>query len=169
MSGSTVDYALGIASGTLWFSTSSTSTQFQWYGGTTVAATLSGAGTLTVPNTIATSGSYVPQTSPTALTTGGTLTIAQMLTYIITMNASSAQTLTLPTGANTDSGILSGGLNTDTGFDWSVINLGAIGAVTMQASTSHTYIGNTSVATGTSARFRTRKTAASTFVTYRIS
>jgi hypothetical protein len=169
MSGSSVDYGIGIAGSTLWFSTATTSTQFQWYGGTSVAATLNGSGILTVPNIIATSGSYVPQPSQTALTSGGTLTIAQMLTYIITMNASSSQTLTLPTGANTDAGILGGGLNTDTGFDWSVINIGSTFSVNMQANTSHTYIGSATVAFGTSARFRTRKTAASTFVTYRIS
>jgi hypothetical protein len=54
-------------------------------------------------------------------------------------------------------------------FDWSVINLGsASGAVTMTAGTDHTYVGSATVAIATSALFRTRKTAANTFVTYRV-
>ena len=42
-----VDYAIGIESGTLWSSVATTAQQFLWYGGTTVAMTLSGTGTLT--------------------------------------------------------------------------------------------------------------------------
>jgi len=39
----------------------------------------------------------------------------------------------------------------------------------MAAGTAHTYVGNATVAITTSATFRTRKTAANTYVTYRIS
>jgi hypothetical protein len=42
-----VDYAIGIESGTMWSSVPTTGQQFLWYGGTTVAMTLSGTGTLT--------------------------------------------------------------------------------------------------------------------------
>ena len=40
-------YAIGIESGTLWSGVNTTSSQFKWYGGTTLAATLSGAGAFT--------------------------------------------------------------------------------------------------------------------------
>jgi len=54
---SAVDYALGIEGSTLWNSVPTTSEQFKWYGGTTLAATLTGAGafsvaaSITVPST----------------------------------------------------------------------------------------------------------------------
>ena len=45
ISESDVDFAMGIESGAIWYSAGNTSsTGFKWYGGTTVAATLSGAG-----------------------------------------------------------------------------------------------------------------------------
>lgn len=46
------DYALGIEGGTLWSSVGTTSNAFRWYGGTTLAATLTGAGNLTTTGTI---------------------------------------------------------------------------------------------------------------------
>lgn len=42
-----VEYALGIEGGTLWSSVPDTVSFFRWYGGTTLAATLTGAGALT--------------------------------------------------------------------------------------------------------------------------
>jgi hypothetical protein len=107
------------------------------------------------------------QVAPTAKTADATLTIAELLTGIITVTSASAVALTLPTGTLTEGGVT---LDADTAFDWSVINLGsASGAVTMTAGVAHTYDGAAVVAIGTSARFRTRKTATNTFVTYRIS
>jgi hypothetical protein len=110
------------------------------------------------------------QPTPTALTATATLTIAQLLTQIVTVTSASAVSLTLPTGALTDAGILSGALLTNDAFDWYIINLGSSsGAVTMVAGTSHTYVGNVTVAITSTAHFRTRKTGASTYVTYRLS
>lgn len=115
-------------------------------------------------------GSTGTQATPTAKTADATLTIAELLTKIVTATSASAVALTLPTGTLTDAG-LNGGLSpVGSSFDWSVINLGSSsGAVTMTAGTAHTYVGAAVVAIATSARFRTRKTAANTFVTYRIS
>ena len=49
VTGTTVDYAIGIENNTMWFSTVNNSGgQFKWYGGTTQAMLLSGAGTLNV-------------------------------------------------------------------------------------------------------------------------
>lgn len=109
------------------------------------------------------------QATPTAKTGDATLTIAELLTRIITATSSSAVALTLPTGTLTDAGVAGGTLVVGQSFDWSVINLGSSsGAVTMTAGDGHTYVGSATVAISTSALFRTRKTAANTFVTYRI-
>jgi len=107
------------------------------------------------------------QPTPTAKTATATLTIAELLTGIVTATSATAVALTLPTGTLSDAGFFS--LSNDIGFDWSVINLGSsTGAVTMTAGTAHTYVGNATVAISTSARFRSRRTAANTWVTYRL-
>lgn len=110
------------------------------------------------------------QGTPTAKTADATLTIAELLTKIVTATSASAVALTLPTGTLTDAGVLGGTMPVGYSFDWAVINLGSSsGAVTMTAGTDHTYVGAAVVAISTSARFRTRKTLANTYVTYRIS
>lgn len=111
-----------------------------------------------------------PQPTPTAKTADATLTIAELLTGIVTATKASAVALTLPTGTLTDAGLNAGATPVGSSFDWSVINLGSSsGAVTMTAGTDHTYVGAAVVAISTSAVFRTRKTLANTFVTYRVS
>ena len=111
------------------------------------------------------------QVAPTAKTADFTATIAELLTGIITVTSATAVAATLPLGTLTDAGLSGGNLAVGQSFDWSLINLGSSsGAVTMTAAASgHTYVGAAVVAIATSARFRTRKTAADTFVTYRLS
>ena len=112
---------------------------------------------------------YQAQPAITALTATATLTIAQMLTDIITVTSATAVTLTLPTGTLTDAGIIGGTLPVRGSFDWSIINLGsAVGAVSIANGTDHTFVGGT-VAIGTSSMFRTVKTATNTYITYLIS
>ncbi len=119
------------------------------------------------------------QPAPTAKTTATTLTIAELLTKIITgtHTAGSTQAYTLPTGTLTDAGLTIGA---DECFDWTLINLSAAVAdtITLTAGVAHTIVGNPIVQSanaatgglyGNSATFRTRKTATNTFVTYRIS
>ena len=121
----------------------------------------------------------VPQGAPAAKTTAVTLTIAELLTGIVTATHTAGATAayTLPTGTLADAGA---DLSIDESFDWSLINLSAAAAdtVTVTAGTAHTIVGNaivqsvhasTGLIYGSSGRFRTRKTAANTFVTYRIS
>lgn len=109
------------------------------------------------------------QPAPTALATTATLTVAQLLTGIVTTSGTLAITLTLPTGTLTDAGVVAPALPINGCFDWAVINTGtSTGAVTIAAGTGHTLVGSAAVAIGTSAGFRTRKTAAATFVTYRV-
>lgn len=113
-------------------------------------------------------GAFDNQGAPTAYTgTTVTLTIADLLTRIITSTNTAAVGVTLPTGTLTDAAFTA--MPVGASFDWVIINLGSSsGAVTMNAGTDHTYVGSATVAIATSARFRTRKTAKNTFVTYRI-
>jgi hypothetical protein len=112
---------------------------------------------------------YFTQGAPTAVNSTATLTIAQMLTFIITCTSASAVSLTLPTGTLTDAGILGGALANNFSFEWEIINLGSSsGAVTVVAGATHTIVGNAVTAISTSSRWRTRKTATNTFITYRI-
>lgn len=112
---------------------------------------------------------YNSQPTPTAVNATGTLTIANLLTRLLTCTSASAVGLTLPTGTLTDAGILLGALPIDGSINWGVINLGSSsGVVTIIAGTDHTLVGLATIAINTQAMFRTRKTAANTYVTYRI-
>jgi hypothetical protein len=111
---------------------------------------------------------YDLQETPIAKTGDATLTIAELLTGLITATKATAVAFTLPTGTLTDAG-LGTLVPVNSSIDWAVINLGsATGAVTLNAGAGHTIVGNAVVAISTTARFRTRKTAANTFVTYRL-
>ena len=112
---------------------------------------------------------YASQPTPSAINASATLTIAELLTRIITTNSATAVAFTLPTGTLTDAGILGGFLLIDQSFDWNIVNTGsALGAVTVSGGTGNTLVGSGVLAITTSATFRTRKTAANTFTTYRV-
>jgi hypothetical protein len=121
-------------------------------------------------NLVGTSGYQIQPTTTTISAAGSTtLTVAQLLTYIIQVTQTAAVGLTLPTGTLTDAGILNGLSVVNTSFVWSVINLGTVlGAITISAGTNHTLVGSNLIAITTSAQFKTVKTATNTFVTYRI-
>lgn len=123
------------------------------------------------------------QPTPTAKTTAVTLTIAELLTGIVTgtHTAGATQAYTLPDGSLIDAAFLAAGvsLEADDSFDWTLINLSAaaLDTITVTAGTTHTIVGNPIVQSahsstggiyGNSSRWRTRKTAADTFVSYRI-
>lgn len=106
------------------------------------------------------------QVAPGALNATATLTGELCLTGIVTSTTAAAVTATLDTGAALDPKSL---WNVNDSFDWAVINTGATNAFTVTAAASgHTLIGSGTVALSSSAQFRTRKTAAQTFVTYRL-
>ena len=107
------------------------------------------------------------QAAPVAVNTTATLTVANLKNGIITSTTAAAVTGTLPTGTLTEGGF--SGLYTNFTFEWSVINTGATNNFTVAAGTNHTVVGNMVVAAGTSGRFASRRTAANTFVTYRLS
>jgi hypothetical protein len=119
------------------------------------------------------------QPDPTVKTVANTLTIAELLTKIIdaTPTATGATAAyTLPTGALIDAGLT---MEVNDSFDWCLINsaLAAADTITVTAATGHTIVGNPIVQSlhastgsimGYSSLWRTRKTAADTYVTYRI-
>ena len=106
------------------------------------------------------------QGAPAAVNTTATLTIANIQTGIITSTTAAAVDMTLPTGTLMDGGFT--GAYTDMAIMWSVINTGS-NAATLLAGASHTIVGAAAVAAGTSGRFISRRTAATTWVSYRIS
>jgi len=93
-----------------------------------------------------------------------TLTIAEMLKGIITTSGSGNKTFTLPTGTNTDAGILAGAAPTRTAFDWTVVN--TAGGVTISAGADHTIFPTSIDLQDGSGTFRTVKTATNTYTTY---
>jgi hypothetical protein len=93
-----------------------------------------------------------------------TLTIAEMLKGIITTSGSGNKTFTLPTGTNTDAGILAGAAPIRTAFDWTVVNSAA--GVTISASADHTIFPTSIELQDGSGTFRTVKTATNTYITY---
>jgi hypothetical protein len=106
------------------------------------------------------------QAAPAAVNATATLTVANLKTGIITSTSAAATDMTLPTGTDTQAGF--SGTYDNMTFEWSVINTGP-SLVQVLAATAHTIVGSGSVATGTSGRFASRRTAANTFVSYRLS
>lgn len=104
------------------------------------------------------------QGAPGVLNATGNLTAAMILSGIVTSTTAAGVTANLSTGALLDAAVT---MAIGDSFDWSAINTGP-NTFTVTASSGHTVVGAGAVATATSGLFRTRKTAADTFVTYRI-
>ncbi|WP_097303828.1 hypothetical protein [Pseudomonas chlororaphis] len=105
------------------------------------------------------------QAAPVALNATGAITAAAILGGIVTSTTAAAVAGTVPTGAVMDAATE---MAINDSVDWSVINTGG-NTFTVTAATGHTLVGVAAVVTVTSGLFRTRKTAADTFVTYRLS
>lgn len=107
---------------------------------------------------------YAP--APTAKAAATTLTAAELRTGILSTTGTT-YTITLPTGTAIDAG-WTGAPTTGIGFDWYVVNT-ATGAITIAVgATGMTSLGSLIVALSTSAHFRLRRTAANTYVLYRL-
>jgi hypothetical protein len=117
---------------------------------------------------ISNNGNWQPQGAPANIADGGSMiaTAANVLTGIITATPTASRDIQLPTGTNLD---LATEWAIGDSFDFSVITLAAY-ALTLTVNTDVTIVGSaaTAATTGASARFRCRKTAANTFVVYRI-
>lgn len=105
------------------------------------------------------------QGAPGVLNATGDLTAAMILSGIVTSTTAAAVTADLSTGALLDAAV---SIGIGESFDWSAINTGGANAFTVTANTGHTLVGAGAVAVSSSGLFRTRKTAAGVFVTYRI-
>jgi hypothetical protein len=115
------------------------------------------------------------QPTPTAMTVTANITPAGLLSGMIigTHAAGATQTYTLPAGATLDAAFE---MDIGESVDWSIINASAAAADTItvaQAGADHTIVGAAVIVSANSApdntgMYRTRKTAADTFVTYRL-
>lgn len=128
-------------------------------------------GDVSVAGNLAVAGlQFGTQAAPVAKTTSGTLTAANLLVGMVTVaqgsGANSNQQLPLGSAMQT---ALPSSFGTDSYFDLSIINTGAASeTATLTVNTNFTIVGNAVVDVGGSAIFRVRKTAANTFVAYRI-
>jgi hypothetical protein len=114
-------------------------------------------------------GNWQLQGAPADIADGGSMiaTAANVLTGIVTSTLTQARSLQLPTGANLD---LATEWAIGEGFDVTFMTLGAF-VLTITVNTGVTIVGSavTAAAAGSTARFRLRKTAADTFIAYRLS
>lgn len=106
------------------------------------------------------------QGAPTALAAAATATAAQLQNGLFTFDGT-AGNLTLPTVALMEAGMPSA-QKVNSAFDFFVINLDAVDAVTLAVGTGWSIVGAAAVAAATSAQFRARKTGDGTWTAYRI-
>ena len=105
------------------------------------------------------------QADPVAVNVTGAVSAAAILGGIVTSTTAAAVAGTIPTGTVMEA---ASEFAVNDSIDWSVINTGGANAFTVTAAADHTIVGAGAVAASSSGLFRTRKTAAGTFVTYRI-
>jgi hypothetical protein len=107
---------------------------------------------------------YAP--APTSKAAVATLTAAEVAASIINTTGTT-YTVTLPTGTALDT-YFSGAPAVNIGFNFTVINT-ASGTITIAVGASGmTSLGTLTVTTGVSANFRLRRTAANTYILYRL-
>jgi len=105
---------------------------------------------------------YAP--TPVSLNVAATLTNANIQTQIINTTGTTF-TLTMPLGTTLET--LATWAYTNSGYDFYVVNT-ASGTITIAVNTGVTSLSGLTIATGVSAQFRIRRTAANTFVLYRL-
>jgi len=135
----------------------------------TIQAGASGANyAVGVAPVISDDGNWQLQGAPADIADGAAMiaTAANVLTGIVTATPTTTRSIQLPTGVNLD---LATEWAIGESFDFSLITLAAF-ALTITVNTGVTIVGAaaTAATSGASARFRLRKTAADTFIVYRI-
>jgi hypothetical protein len=103
--------------------------------------------------------------APAAISAAATLTNANIQAQIINTTGTS-YTVTMPLGTTMETLVPWSAVNL--GYDFTVINT-ASGTITIAVNTGVTSLGGLTIATGVSAVFRIRRTAANTFILYRLS
>jgi len=106
---------------------------------------------------------YAP--APAAISAAATLTNANIQAQIISATGTT-YTITMPLGTGLET--LIAWPVSNLGYDFTVINT-ATGIITMAVNTGVTSLGSLIIAAATSAQFRIRRTAANTFILYRLS
>ena len=117
---------------------------------------------------------FTPQAAPETAADTVSLTDAQMLTGILAATPTAAAAYTVRTGTQLEAALLTAGFQVENGdsFDLTIINLGGAGDdITLTAADGITIVGNAvvTVAVPSQGTFRFRRTAANTFVAYRVS
>ena len=117
---------------------------------------------------------FTPQAAPETAADTVSLTDAQMLTGILAATPTAAAAYTVRTGTQLEAALLTAGFQVENGdsFDLTIINLGGAGDdITLTAASGITIVGNAvvTVAVPSQGAFRFRRTAANTFVAYRVS
>ena len=107
--------------------------------------------------------------APVSFNASASASVADLLAGILTSDAapSTPVTITLPTGVSMDAGFSA--LSANMAFLWSVINLDGVEIVTVAGSAGHTIVGELTIAANKSGRWASRRTAANTWISYRIS
>lgn len=141
-------------------------------GGTSVGGTAGADGVIILRST-----TLVKQGAPAAKTTNATLTAAEVLTGIITVNQGAAGTSAqqLPLAADMDTALPDAAAGD--AFDFSLINISTVAAedATITTNTGWTLVGEMTVESNdadraqSSGRFRARKTGAGAWTLYRLS
>jgi hypothetical protein len=108
--------------------------------------------------------SLTAQGAPASISSAVTLTGAQVLGGLINTTGTTYN-VTMPLGTSLDTALV--GCPTDFAFNFSIVNT-ASGTIGITVNTGITSLGSMGISTGTSATYRVRKTAANTFVMYRI-
>ena len=151
----------------LGFVTATTTVFGPYAAGTTIVIDCDAAGAeyaMGVGPVVSGDGKWQTQGTPGVLNATGTLTSAMILSGIVTSTSAAGTVATLDTGAILDA---ASQFAIGDSFDWSVINTGP-STFTVTASAGHTIVGVGAVLTVISSTWRTRKTAADTFVSYRL-
>lgn len=107
---------------------------------------------------------FVAQAAPATYAGAATLTAADLRGGIVTYTGAAAA-LTLPTGANLDALLTT--MAVDQAIDFTIINTGS-GAATLTANTGVTIVGTAAISQQNSATWRLRRTAAATYIAYRL-
>ena len=105
------------------------------------------------------------QGAPGVLNATGALTGAMILAGLVTSTTAAAVAGTVDTGTVLDTDI---DMNIGDSFDFSIIATGANAFTLTNAASGTSIVGNAVVAAGKSGQFRCRKTAAATYVFYRL-
>lgn len=139
-------------------------------GGTAAAAvsatSLTATGTAILAGAAVMSGDrIIRQGAPASYSAAATLTAADIVTASLIQYTGAAANLQLPTGAQLDAVLVTA--SNDRAVEFAIVNTGS-GAATLTVNTGITIVGVAAISQSNSAIWRLRRTAAATYVAYRL-